>query len=686
MKNDLLHIFLFVILLFLGGISTYAQNTNTSCDSALPACPDQNFGVNIPSEVGGGNAPMGPDYGCLITQPRPLWYYMQISQTGIVEFVLTQFSQPDQQGTPIDVDYIIWGPFETPDGNCNDLTAENIVDCSYHGAATEYIDFNTATAGPTPGPNPGSANSGEYYLLMITNYGGSSGYINLQPTEQMSAEFNCAILGESYGVCDEGADGTETISLAEYAELIGADEAGNVLSFHLSNQEAVDNANALPDDFILNDRQTTLYVRLQQPGRDTIKIVFVLFTLEEIPVLGPAVLTECDDGNDGSDIFNLLDAATQMSDDAQLNYTFHLTQEEAQAGTGQLENPWSYASGETTLFVRGSSAHCFGVTTLQLNLQTIEERSQQEVYFCSPPQGAGQVDLNSYNALFMQDGDSHSEFFSSQNNLNQGEAIPNPSAYMLEPGVHNVWVRIYHGACYDAAQLQITVMATPFAEPEEIFICPEEFPYVLTHLNPENYDLEWIQNGETTEEISVTDYGEYVVRMTNVAECSGVKRYIISPREGIQNLTLTVTGSSTVVAEVSGNMSDMEFSLDEGPWQSSPVFENVSAGFHSVRAKYLNGCVSEPATNYVVQLFNVLTPNGDGLNDRLEFPDIEQLPGVSIEIYNRYGKLIHSHTADKPFIWDGTYHGRPLPSGSYWYLVQMPDGRQIRSHITIKHF
>ena len=98
--------YIVLILLFVGNMLVYAQNTNISCDTALPACPDQNFGVNIPSEVGWDNAEDGPDYGCLGTQPRPLWYYMQISQSGIVEFVLTQFSQPDQQGYSIDVDYI----------------------------------------------------------------------------------------------------------------------------------------------------------------------------------------------------------------------------------------------------------------------------------------------------------------------------------------------------------------------------------------------------------------------------------------------------------------------------------------------------------------------------------------------------------------------------------------------------
>lgn len=684
--NPQRNLYIVLILLFLGNMLVFAQNTNLSCDTALPACPDQNFGVNIPSEVGWDNAEAGPDYGCLATQPRPLWYYMQISQTGIVEFVLTQFSQPDQQGYSIDVDYIIWGPFESPDGNCNDLTAENIVDCSYHPAGTEYIDFDLETSGPSPGDNPGSAESGEFYLLMITNFGGDSGYINLQPTSQMTAEFNCAILGENYHVCDTGGDGSEQISLSEYAEIIGADEGGSILSFHNSHQDALNNENPLANNLTLNSDLTVVYTRFQATGSDEVKILFIHFILENIPELNPASLTLCDHGNDGTDVFNLYEADAQFSDVPGLSYSFYTSQTDAEQGNNAITDPSAFDSNPVRIFVRGENEYCYNVTTLDLDLEPIGQRENRNVYFCSPPEGPGQADLNGYSSLFIQPGDFYTEFYSSLALLNQGEEITNPASYPLEPGIHTVWVRIYHENCYDTAQLEITVLPEPYGETLEIFVCPEEFPYEIIHNNPENYQLVWTHSGETATHTIVNDFGDYNLQMTNIADCSGTKTYRISPKETIQGLVLNVTGDDTVVAAYAGNGEDVEFSLNDGPWQSSPVFENVSPGFHSVRARYTTGCVSEPALNYVIRMYNVLTPNGDGMNDRLDFPDVELLPGISIEIYNRYGKLIHSHIADKPFSWDGTYQGRPLPGGSYWYLIKMPDGRSVQGHITIKHY
>ena len=66
---------------------------------------------------------------------------------------------------------------------------------------------------------------------------------------------------------------------------------------------------------------------------------------------------------------------------------------------------------------------------------------------------------------------------------------------------------------------------------------------------------------------------------------------------------------------------------------------------------------------------SLFTPNNDGMNDTWYIPDIEQYGNISIQIYNRFGKLLYESSAYKND-WKGTYNGTPLPSASYYYLIK----------------
>ncbi|MDG4946163.1 T9SS type B sorting domain-containing protein [Weeksellaceae bacterium KMM 9713] len=81
---------------------------------------------------------------------------------------------------------------------------------------------------------------------------------------------------------------------------------------------------------------------------------------------------------------------------------------------------------------------------------------------------------------------------------------------------------------------------------------------------------------------------------------------------------------------------------------------------------------------------NVITPNNDGMNDTW-FVDglIEAYPNAKLEIYNRYNKLLYQGIGAENCEWNGTYAGRALPSGSYWYVLKLADGKVKTGHITI---
>lgn len=66
---------------------------------------------------------------------------------------------------------------------------------------------------------------------------------------------------------------------------------------------------------------------------------------------------------------------------------------------------------------------------------------------------------------------------------------------------------------------------------------------------------------------------------------------------------------------------------------------------------------------------DIVTPNGDGINDTWMIGSIQLYPGTKVEIYTRSGNLIFSST-NYFNDWAGTNeNGRVVPTGSYYYRV-----------------
>lgn len=80
---------------------------------------------------------------------------------------------------------------------------------------------------------------------------------------------------------------------------------------------------------------------------------------------------------------------------------------------------------------------------------------------------------------------------------------------------------------------------------------------------------------------------------------------------------------------------------------------------------------------------NTFSPNGDGIHDRWEIASLESYPGAAVQIFNRYGQIIfESKGYSKP--WDGTYKGKPVPIGTYYYIIDPKNGRkQISGFVDI---
>jgi len=83
-----------------------------------------------------------------------------------------------------------------------------------------------------------------------------------------------------------------------------------------------------------------------------------------------------------------------------------------------------------------------------------------------------------------------------------------------------------------------------------------------------------------------------------------------------------------------------------------------------------------------IEIFNVITPNGDGIHDTLTISGLENYPVNNIRIYNRWGVLVYTTSAYDTAgnVFDGTSTGRvtvqvdnKLPVGTYFYILNYED-------------
>ncbi len=72
---------------------------------------------------------------------------------------------------------------------------------------------------------------------------------------------------------------------------------------------------------------------------------------------------------------------------------------------------------------------------------------------------------------------------------------------------------------------------------------------------------------------------------------------------------------------------------------------------------------------YCIKPMEAFTPNGDGINDLwLITNGTGCLTEAKAQVFNRYGSKVYE-SGDYKNNWDGTYKGKPLPDGTYYYVI-----------------
>ncbi len=214
------------------------------------------------------------------------------------------------------------------------------------------------------------------------------------------------------------------------------------------------------------------------------------------------------------------------------------------------------------------------------------------------------------------------------------------------------------------------------------------------------FTINWYLNGvlvHTGANYLATEIGTYTIETIKLApdsppECNYNSTTVNVTRSSIAEAIVHVSDYfeqyATIEVEIISGYGDYEYQLDNGPFQSSNIFYNVSSGEHSITIRdTLNNCGNTILTTTVINYPKFFTPNGDGFNDTWNIWDLDFQPNAKIYIFDRYGKFI-KQLSPIDAGWDGTYNGENLFASDYWFLVKYiglnNQEKEFRAHFSLK--
>ena len=227
-----------------------------------------------------------------------------------------------------------------------------------------------------------------------------------------------------------------------------------------------------------------------------------------------------------------------------------------------------------------------------------------------------------------------------------------------------------NGCPGNTATITINVVPAIVSTLEDIMFC-EGLTGVFDAGAGPNYTYLW-STGETTQTITVDTPGNYSVTINN-GTCS--KTFTASaaftPVPVFQEITFE---NGILTIHIENADPNMEYSINGGlTWQDSNVFPNVqSHSNYEIRVRVKENQCYSSVEYYTFTVRNVITPNGDGYNDYIDFTEVSKYPNFKAAIFDRYGKEVF-RVKPGTAIWNGTYINANAPTGSYWYQISWTD-------------
>ena len=506
--------------------------------------------------------------------------------------------------------------------------------------------------------------------------------------------------------CSDVQSGTIPYDLTQYEGDWTTNPADFDFSYHTSQADADAGSNPIPNPAaypIPVGTQTTIYIRVENPGTGCYRTtILTLFPGATATLNEGLVYTLCDEDFDGVYHFDLTDLNADLNADPNdLTFAYYTSQTDAQNDTNPIpQTQWNdyqmTTLPETIWVVATTIDECRSEPVSVLFEQGTDIPTLDTVIgpitYCEDEiinlhDFEDQITTEAVTFTF------HLTLSDAENGLNP---IANTSEF--EPqGNSSVFVRLeQEDRCPVIAEIQFELLPTPTIEVNQTSfeLCPgDEFEAIASSDDPNATFIWYLGEDEigTGTTLIITENGTYTVIVTGENGCTNETTITISTPPTPVITGIEIGPDYFIVSASSGDGSgNLEYSLDGVLWQSSPQFNNLIPGeIYTVYVRE-DGCMKVSYEVSILAITNFVSPNGDGKNDTWEIRGIAVTPQATIKLFDRYGKIFVDTNFEGNYLWNGKYLGNPVPSGDYWYILQVPsDGiiaeQKFVGHISVRN-
>lgn len=678
MRKSLLLLILFISQVF------YAQS---DCVSAIPVCGNSN--ISYTPSGNGTVAEQVATNSCLKGNEHfSVWYYFTASTTGTLTFTISPNNPLD------DYDFAVFGP--TNNGCAPFLGPNGVyvapIRCNYSGTSGD--------TGLSPTLPPGSTytsvwspymevTAGQTYYLLVDNFRSTTSGFSLTwgGTASLSSAFNNPTLAPNPFITPgfpaaNPADPNEVMicglpSQFNFTTLTGAIINGNsnnfIVTYHDNTNDAVTGLN--PKTTTTVNGTTTYYYRAKyqdpaNPG-NPLNGCFITgkFKFKDASITAKnASLYSCNNNGAGSATFNLTTADVYgvpgTPNTATIRY--YPTLNDLNAGTNEITNPTAYTSPETIIYVKVTSAlGCIATSTVRLLFNPTVVLKDVVVEECY-------IDNNITNGLFdlttapvsTQTGLDKKFYKTLADATNQTNPIINTTNYITANT--EVYVRATNtNQCYAIAKITLKVLPPVKSDVlKDKTICAED--KTTLDAGPGFDSYEW-STGATTQSIQNAGIGVYWVKL-HTGKCFTLQQVNIYASQQPVISSVEITNNSIKV-NASGGTPPYMYSIDGIKWQESNTFTGLPRGDNKIFVKDSYDCNPIQITVTMPNLINAITPNGDNVNDAIDYSALAYKKNLVFVVYDRYGNKLYEADKMRDFKWDGTAFGKKISTGTYWYTI-----------------
>lgn len=670
---------IYLILLLAFSNIFFAQS---DCASAIPVCGNSDISY-FPTGPGTIDDQVNANGSCLSANEHfSVWYQFTVATSGTLTFTISP-----QAPYNADYDFAVYGPNKT----CGTKGAP--IRCNYAGvqAAPNQTGLQiglTANSGAwSPAMN---VVAGESYYLIVDNWSGANAALAFSltwgGTATLTSPFNDPTIQPNpfnpIGIPGATASAPRLIELCNIGIPYNFEvNSTNIINgnpnffvkYYRTSNDALSDTNAITAPILVNTTDTYYYaIRYQDPANpnnptnkcfniNAFKFKDVTFTANN------ASLTECNNNNNGVAVYNLT-TTTLYTPNPAYTYTtkYYPTIVDANNGTNEITNPWAYTSSTGDVYAKiTTNLGCSDIAKITLNFYpvvTVQDITLRSCFIATNPATAS-FDLTSAPVTSQQGTKTY--YPSLADAIAGTNQILNPSLYISPNGVVFIKVTNSNG-CYAVAKVTLVVLPPVYSSLlDDKIICMEDT--TTLDAGPGFTSYKW-STGATSQTITNVSVGTYWVEL-KTGECVTRQTVKVYPSEQpvISNIDIT---NNTITANVVGGTAPYKYSLDGIKWQDSNVFNDVPRGDNTIYVKDGYDCDPITVTVVVPNLVNVITPNGDGVNDVIDYSALAGKKGLVLTIYDRYGVKVGQADKSNGYKWDGTTLGKKVPTGTYWYSVE----------------